>query len=86
MSDYAAAQLLYVGLDERERGPADELPALAAASLVTAAALCGTDTEAVPHLLQVGGGARPFGKASLPLLPFKHIFSSWGSSLYYFVT
>ena len=58
MADFAATQPLYVGLDERERGPADELPALAAAALLTAAALCDTEHGAVVHMLQVsrGGG------------------------------
>lgn len=53
MADFAATQPLYIGLDGRERGPADELPALASGALVTASALCDNDDEAVAHLLQV---------------------------------
>ena len=54
MADFAASQPVYIGLDERERGPADELPALAAAGLVTAASLADSDRVAVVHLIQVG--------------------------------
>ena len=34
MQLFAKAQPLYRGLDEKERGPADELPAIAAAALI----------------------------------------------------
>lgn len=46
---FFAAQHLYAELDEKERGPADELPAIAAADLVAAWKLDGSST----HLLQV---------------------------------
>lgn len=64
---YGTARPLQEGLDERERGAADELPCLAAASLVTAAVLSLTDTAAVPYLLAAYGilsdavSIRPFG-------------------------
>ncbi len=64
---YGTARPLQEGLDERERGAADELPCLAAASLITAAALSPTDTAAVPYLLAAYGilsdavSIRPFG-------------------------
>jgi N-terminal acetyltransferase B complex non-catalytic subunit len=46
MSLYAAALPHYEGLDERERGPADELLWLSAAALVRAAALESTQQQA----------------------------------------
>eukprot|EP00798_Chlamydomonas_sp_ICE-L_P022020 gene22020-29080_t len=52
MQRYVAVQPLYKGLDDRERGPADELPVLAAGSLATAASLATSNGAAVPHLLQ----------------------------------
>lgn len=62
MQLYAAALPLYQGLDERERGPADELLWQAAAALVTAASLehttSSTDSSSssssgcIKHLLQ----------------------------------
>ncbi len=54
MSDYACVQPLYLGLDERERGPADELPVLAASAIVTAAALSPSLNDVVTRLVQVG--------------------------------
>lgn len=45
--------LFWQGLDERERGPADELPVLATGALVTAACLAQSDAEATGHLTQV---------------------------------
>jgi len=40
------------GVGERERAPADELPALAVGALVAAAALSGSDAGAAAHLLR----------------------------------
>ncbi|KXZ48272.1 hypothetical protein GPECTOR_29g5 [Gonium pectorale] len=51
MQLFSTARPLQVGLDERERGAADELPVLAAAALVTAATLAPSDAAAVPHML-----------------------------------
>ncbi|KAG2494621.1 hypothetical protein HYH03_007140 [Edaphochlamys debaryana] len=51
LATFRQAQPLQEGLDERERGAADELPPLAAAALVTAAALAPSDSAAVPYLL-----------------------------------
>lgn len=56
-----------VGLDERERGAADELPAIAAAALVTSAVLAPSDVDAVPYMLAAYGAladavhVRPYG-------------------------
>lgn len=55
MDVYASCQELYTGLDDRERGPADELPVLAAGCLATAAALSASEQQATEHLLQVSG-------------------------------
>lgn len=55
MDVYASCQELYTGLDDRERGPADELPVLAAGCLATAAALSVSEQQATEHLLQVRG-------------------------------
>ncbi|GLC46898.1 hypothetical protein PLESTB_001281700 [Pleodorina starrii] len=66
---YGTAQPLQIGLDERERGAADELPVLAAAALVSAAALAPSDAAAVPYLLAAYGAladavrCRPYGAA-----------------------
>lgn len=72
---YAAALPLYAGLDERERGPADELLWQAAAALVTAATLqqqqpsessSSTTTSSIKYLLQAvlvleaAGKGRPY--------------------------
>lgn len=53
MGHYAEAQSHYVGLDGRERGPADELPGLAVAQLMRAAIAAQTDAEALPFMMQV---------------------------------
>ncbi|GLI65101.1 hypothetical protein VaNZ11_008542 [Volvox africanus] len=64
---YGTAQPLQAGLDERERGAADELPALAGAALMTAAGLATSDAAAVPYMLAAYGAfadavrVRPFG-------------------------
>ena len=51
MSLFRASQHLYVGVDAKDRGPADELPVLAADALVAAWKL---DRSGSPkHLLQV---------------------------------
>lgn len=56
-------------LDSRERGAADELPALAAAALVSAAGAAASDAEAVPFMLAAYGTLadalrdRPYGAA-----------------------
>jgi hypothetical protein len=55
---YSAARPLSAGLDERERGPADELLVLASCALVRAHLL---EPAGAVHLLQVGAeaGSRP---------------------------
>ncbi|GIM01385.1 hypothetical protein Vretimale_6211 [Volvox reticuliferus] len=64
---YSTAQPLQAGLDERERGAADELPVLAGAALVTAAGMATSDAAAVPYMLAAYGACadavrvRPFG-------------------------
>ncbi|GAX81564.1 hypothetical protein CEUSTIGMA_g8992.t1 [Chlamydomonas eustigma] len=51
MQDYARAQSLYVDLDERERGPGDELPVLAASALISDAAQAEDSQAAVQSLI-----------------------------------
>ncbi|GFR48749.1 hypothetical protein Agub_g10707 [Astrephomene gubernaculifera] len=66
---YCTARPLQEGLDERERGAADELPVLAAAALVTSATLAAPSdaAAAVPYLLAAYGALsdavrhRPYG-------------------------
>ncbi|KAG2423858.1 hypothetical protein HXX76_015018 [Chlamydomonas incerta] len=66
---YATARPLQEDLDSRERGAADELPALAAAALVSAAGAAPSDVEAVPYMLAAYGTLadalrdRPYGAA-----------------------
>ncbi|EFJ39524.1 hypothetical protein VOLCADRAFT_100863 [Volvox carteri f. nagariensis] len=66
---YGTAQPLQAGLDERERGAADELPVLAAAALATSAGLANSDAAAVPYMLAAYGAlseavrVRPYGAA-----------------------
>ncbi|KAF6259405.1 hypothetical protein COO60DRAFT_1626075 [Scenedesmus sp. NREL 46B-D3] len=55
MALYAAALPHYEGLDERERGPADELLWLAAAALVRAAALESKQQQTAPHAAASSG-------------------------------
>ncbi|PNW76761.1 hypothetical protein CHLRE_11g475050v5 [Chlamydomonas reinhardtii] len=69
MTLYATARPLQEDLDSRERGAADELPALAAAALVSAAGAAASDAEAVPFMLAAYGTLadalrdRPYGAA-----------------------
>jgi hypothetical protein len=65
MGRYSAARPLYSGLDERERGPADELVVLAAGALVRAHLLA---PAGAVHLLQVGAGASNGGQTEAPWL------------------
>ncbi|MEW5318613.1 MAG: hypothetical protein WDW38_009823 [Sanguina aurantia] len=66
MGHYAEAQTHYVGLDGRERGPADELPGLAVAQLMRAAIAAQTDAAALPFIMQ----AYLLLRASLESRPF----------------
>jgi N-terminal acetyltransferase B complex non-catalytic subunit len=53
MRTYAWSEPLYMGLDSRERGPADELPVLAANAIIAAAvSLCESEGESLELLMQ----------------------------------